>query len=267
MTTYLNYTLNDSLPLNDRSISYGDGLFETLFVENNQVHNFPDHLQRLSRSCLKLNIPFNSAQQVELFDFITNLAASFHDPHVIKVIVSRGAGGRGYLPNSDASPTVIISTSIAPNYSQQSLLGVSLGISSIPSGMNRYLAGMKHLNRLENVMAKGRLTKGCFEDVMLDGNGFLAECIQSNLFWFKNEVLHTPILNQSGVQGTMRSRVLRENTHFPIEIGSYLVGSLMSADEIFITNSLIGVVPITNFIGQSLPIGINTRKIKNIMNY
>ncbi len=266
MPVYLNYSLENSISLSDRSIAYGDGLFETLSIVHGQISNLSDHILRLSLGCLKLGIPFDRTQQLKLHDFVVDLAKPFSCPHIIKIIVTRGEGGRGYLPNLNAVPSIIITTSVAPDYTQQRLFGVHLGVSSIPSGMNRYLAGMKHLNRLENVMAKGRLTEGCFEDVMLDDEGYLVECIQSNLFWIKDSVLYTPILDRSGVQGVMRSCVLKQYTDSQIVIGRYAVEDLQKADEIFITNSLMGVVPITNFLGRSLPIGINTRKIKNILN-
>ncbi|MCZ2722246.1 aminodeoxychorismate lyase [Marinomonas sp. 15G1-11] len=266
MATFLNYSPSNTLSLVDRSISYGDGLFETILVSNGSVQNLNGHLSRLSKGCLALRIPFGSDDLSKLAFFLNDLALSYTRSHVFKVIVTRGEGGRGYLPSAVAVPNVIISTSMAPDYTKIAQSGVALGVSSVPSNINRYLAGIKHLNRLENVMAKTNLTEGCFEDVMLDANGFVVECIQSNLFWFAEGGLKTPLLDGSGVQGTMRSRILVENECFPVEIGRYLVKDMQAADEIFITNSLMGIVPITNFIGQSFPIGINTRKIKVLLN-
>lgn len=266
MATFLNYSPNHSLSLSDRSIAYGDGLFETILVSNQRVHNISDHLSRLVRSCLKLSLAFSVDDQQKLVTFLNGLALSYDSPHVFKVILTRGEGGRGYLPNNNISPNVIISTSIAPNYSQIRSKGVSLGVSSIPATVNRYLAGMKHLNRLENVMAKNSLTEACFEDVMLDESGYVVECIQSNVFWFKDDILKTPLLDKGGVQGTMRSRIIHCPRMHPIEVGRYRVKDLQQAEEVFITNSLMGIVPVTNFIGQSFPIGMNTRKIKALLN-
>ena len=265
MAYFVNYQASDYLPASDRGLAYGDGLFETLHVRHAQVLSWSMHLQRLLRGCRKLSIDFPRAEQQQLSDFIHSLAQQNLAPHVIKIVLTRGSGGRGYVPPQAITPTIVISTALFPDYSHQASYGIKVGFSPIPTNTNAWLAGIKHLNRLENVLAKTHLSSNCFEDVMLDAQGHVIECIQSNLFWFKQGVLYTPLLHKSGVQGTMRTELIQKNTQFPLVCGLYKPTALLEADEIFVANSLMGIVPVITLAGRAFPIGDNTRKLQVLM--
>lgn len=262
MNWYVNYTLEASLDPRDRGSAYGDGLFETFLVVSSQLQQCDQHFLRLARGCARLGIPWREEDQVFLTDFIHNLALSATQHHVVKVIVTRGIGGRGYLPPENVVPTVIVGHMQAPDYSDQQRHGVILGVSSVPCSTNPALAGVKHLNRLENVLAKMALKENEFEAVMLNTKSEVVEGIQSNVFWVRNGIVYTPLLDGAGVQGTMRNWVLGQLPQEIKCIGSYGVDELVSADEIFICNSLMGVVPIISFADRCFSIGCETRKLQ-----
>ena len=250
MAWFVNYQKTDLVSVADRGFSYGDGVFETLLVENATIISSPTHRQRLIRACRRLLIPFSLDDLDKAFEFIGNNVNPV-GRHCVKLILTRGMGGRGYLPPSEPIVTLVIGFLTAPEYQIQAHDGVSITTSTVNASINSRLAGLKHLNRLENVLAKQELSnlnlnsgQDYFESLLLDDNGFLVECVQSNIFWYKNNILYTPLLNRSGVQGSLRSKVLKlcpDN----VNVGRYCLADLFAADEVFICNSLMSVVPVT----------------------
>ncbi|RBP84787.1 aminodeoxychorismate lyase [Marinomonas rhizomae] len=266
MTWFVNYRLDHSVSVADRSLAYGDGVFETIRVFPRHFLQINDHLSRLYRGLSKLAMPFSLEQKSSLYNFLhSNVLPLIDEESVVKIIVSRGEGGRGYLAPENCIHSVIIGILPAPNYQLHREKGVSLSISPVPVSSNRFLAGMKHLNRLENVIAKQFLSSADFEAIMMNGDGELVECIQSNLFWYKQGVLYTPSLELSGVQGTYRKAIIQNQYDYTVQVGHFLLSDLMSADEVFITNSLMGIVPVTGISGVSFPIGVHTRKLQILM--
>ncbi|ETX11444.1 aminotransferase IV [Marinomonas ushuaiensis DSM 15871] len=267
MTWFVNYRLDSSVSIADRGLTYGDGVFETIRVIPNTIFQLDDHLSRLYRGLIRLGMPLSDKQKSELVAFLYSTSSTLiNEESVVKIIVTRGEGGRGYLPPEKAIHSVIIGILPAPNYQMQQDKGVSLSVSPIPVSNNRFLSGIKHLNRLENVMAKRFLVAPDFEAIMLNEGDELVECIQSNLFWFKKGVIYTPSLEKSGVQGTYRKAIIENQTHYSVQIGHFFLSDIISADEVFITNSLMGVVPVINITTrtgkQSFPIGVHTRKLQ-----
>ena len=266
MTWFVNYRLDNSVSVADRGLAYGDGVFETILVFPQCFLQINDHLSRLYRGLSKLAMPFSLEQKHSLHNFLySHILPLVHEESVVKIIVSRGVGGRGYLAPENCIHSIIIGILPAPNYQAHREKGVSLSISPIPVSSNRFLAGIKHLNRLENVIAKQFITGSDFEAIMMNGNRELVECIQSNLFWCKQGIFYTPSLEQSGVQGTYRKAILQNQFNYTIQVGRFLLSDLMSADEVFITNSLMGIVPVTSVTGVSFPIGVHTRKLQILM--
>ncbi|MEL0624436.1 aminodeoxychorismate lyase [Marinomonas arenicola] len=265
MQWFINYR-QDLISPSDRGLAYGDGLFETMKVSSAGVEYLDDHLARLARGLKKLAMPFSDAQLETLRLFLRNsIQPLVKTESVVKIIVTRGEGGRGYLPPEDCQHTILIGIGDAPNYQVQQKSGVHLGVSDVPVSENPFLSGMKHLNRLENVLAKQKLSDLHFEDVMLDGRGHVIECIQSNIFWFKRGGLYTPSLSQAGVQGVFRHQVLSNQALYHVEVGRFSLNELKQADEIFITNSLMGIVPVISLLGCSIPIGIHTQRLQHLM--
>jgi len=251
MTWFVNYLKSDVINVCDRGFSYGDGVFETLLVDNACIISSDFHRQRLMRACQRLFIPFTSCDLANAFQFILDNVPS--DGRLcVKLIISRGSGGRGYLPPLDPSLTIVIGFLNAPDYLIYAEQGVSLAVSNIKASMNSSLSGLKHLNRLENVLAKKDLATinqshhldAFFESILLDDEGYLVECVQSNIFWFKSNILYTSLLNRSGVQGTLRSRVLNLSPD-NVNVGRFVIHDVLNADEVFICNSLMSIVPVT----------------------
>ncbi|WP_438464754.1 aminodeoxychorismate lyase [Marinomonas sp. PE14-40] len=255
MTWFINYIESDSISVSDRGFSYGDGLFETLLLDNGKILTPQFHQERLLRGCQRLALPFTYDELQKAFCFAEKQASSY-DKVCVKFIISRGSGGRGYMPPDQPNITLAIGILPAPDYRHLAKQGVKIAISDIKSSMNSSLSGLKHLNRLENVLAKQELAQlnlhddAIFEAVLLDDNKHLVECIQSNLFWFKNDVLYTPLLNKSGVQGTMRARIF-SLSKYQINVGQYSLNDLLTADEVFICNSLMTVVPVISIRTQA----------------
>lgn len=248
MTWFINYIESDSISVSDRGFSYGDGLFETLLLNNGKILTPQFHQERLLRGCQRLSIPFSFDELKKAFTFAEK-QAPLNGFVCVKLIISRGSGGRGYMPPDRPSITLAIGILSAPDYGYLAKQGVRIAVSGIRSSMNSSLSGLKHLNRLENVLAKQHLAQlnlhddALFEAVLLDDNEHLVECIQSNLFWFKGGVLYTPLLNKSGVQGTMRAKII-SLARYQINVGHYCLDDLLAADEVFICNSLMSVVPV-----------------------
>ncbi|MBU2024982.1 MAG: aminodeoxychorismate lyase [Gammaproteobacteria bacterium] len=266
MTWFVNYRLDNSVSVADRGLAYGDGVFETILVFPKQFLQINYHLSRLYRGLSKLAMPFSLEQKSSLHDFLhSDVLPLIREESVVKIIVSRGVGGRGYLAPENCIHSIIIGILPAPNYQAHREKGVSLSISPIPISSNRFLAGIKHLNRLENVIAKQFMTGSDFEAIMMNGNQELIECIQSNLFWCKQGILYTPSLEQSGVQGTYRKAIIQNQCNYTVQVGRFWLSDLMSADEVFITNSLMGIVPVICVTGVSFPIGVHTRKLQILM--
>lgn len=266
MTWFVNYRLDNSVSVADRGLAYGDGVFETIRALPHCFLQIECHLSRLRRGLSRLAMPLSMDQQLTLKNFLhSQVLPLIQEESVVKVIVTRGEGGRGYLPPENCIHSIIIGILPAPNYKVHQVKGVLLSVSPVPVSSNRFFAGIKHLNRLENVMAKRFLMSFDFEAIMLNANQELVECIQSNLFWCKQGVLYTPSLEKSGVQGTYRKAIIEHQAEYTVQVGRFLLSDLMAADEVFITNSLMGIVPVIGVTGVSFPIGVHTRKLQILM--
>ena len=248
----------DFLSIDDRSIHYGDGLFETVLCDDRRIYYWSQHFSRLKESADRLNIDCPDEQT--LLDDIRMLLADTAESCVIKIILSRGSSGRGYLYEKGISANRVVMRSavdrLHSSLLSKKLLSGDLFLCQQQVSINRNLAGIKHLNRLENVMARNELnikTKGRaqpFADgLMLNDNGHVIEGTMSNLFAVKDGVLLTPDLSVSGICGIMRQRILALAAELHIEtiIKDITLDELKNMDELFICNSVIGIKSIDNF--------------------
>ena len=239
------------IPVSDRASNYGDGCFTTIAVSSARAEFLTHHLSRLEEGCKVLHIPF--IQWDSLQSMITEQASDLTEG-VIKVIVSRGSGGRGYSPQGCEEPTVVITRHAMPgHYPTLRQQGVTLGLSTFQLARQPILAGIKHLNRLEQVLIKAGMAQTNHEDcVVTDTEGFVVETSAANLFWRKGETWFTPELGHAGVSGVMR-RCIKEFLDSQ-DVSCYEVSvkpeNLHCADEMLICNSLLGAVPVTEFHSQ-----------------
>ena len=234
----------DSVSVHDRGFLYGDGVFRTFRFENGIPLHWDLQYAKLSGDCKALGIdcPPESRFREDLEKFgIGNF--------VVKIIVTRGIGARGFLPEEGMVANRLVMTSPLPENPKREIVArlCDLRLSHQPR-----LAGIKHLNRLENVMARSEWRDpGISEGILLDLEGNVIEGTMSSLFFFRNGRLHAPDLSRCGVSGVQRKRVLEIGRRNGIETvtGHFGIELLMDADEIFLVNSVIGLWQVRRFEG------------------
>ncbi|MDZ7735964.1 MAG: aminodeoxychorismate lyase [Gammaproteobacteria bacterium] len=235
----------DTIPITDRGLQYGDGLFETVAVVENRLLCWDEHLTRLQDGCRRLNIEYPGSRQ--LTDEAQQLATA-SERAVLRLTLTRGSGGRGYAPPPGAVPSRILSLHPWPDYpaaNREHGVNVRLCMNRLAS--NPLLAGMKHLNRLEQVLARGEWDDPAIaEGLMLDQAGNVIEGTMSNLFVVRQNALMTPDVSQAGIAGIIRGRVLALATEMDIDamIATLDLHDIETADELFLCNSLIGIWPV-----------------------
>ncbi|NDJ58148.1 aminodeoxychorismate lyase [Enterobacteriaceae bacterium 4M9] len=233
-----------TLAADDRAIQFGDGCFTTARVVDGAVRFIDDHLDRLEEGCRRLGF---SAPPRELLRAECEQLATGNARATLKVIISRGAGGRGYAPGHPA-PTRMLRVSAYPShYDALRERGAVLALSPVPLARNPWLAGIKHLNRLEQVLIRAQLEQtNADEALVLDTEGWLTECCAANLFWRKGNQVFTPQLDSAGVDGTMRRHILRllAASHWQVHEVRARSQVLLQADEVIICNALMPVLPV-----------------------
>lgn len=253
----------DTLPVLDRGLHYGDGLFETLAVKDGSIGLLQSHLERLQEGCTRLGLPM---PPLEILQTELHAAAAGETRAVLKLMVTRGEGGRGYRPPVDTRPRRILLRYPWPDYPEAwARDGVRTLICDTRLSTQPRLAGMKHLNRLEQVLARAEWDEadGYQEGLMLDAGGRVVEGTMTNVFAVTREdVLLTPDLSRAGVAGVMRRHILEQaaKAGMQIRVAELPLAALMRANEIFLCNSLIGVWPVSELGGRSYAVGAMTRR-------
>jgi 4-amino-4-deoxychorismate lyase len=201
----------DTLPASDRATQFGDGCFTTARILEGDVCLLDAHLRRLQDACETLLIPLRSGTRLNM----RCVSWRQGNQRRLKVIISRGSGGRGYSGAACQHPTRILSVSAYPaHYARWREEGVTLTLSPVRLGRNPMLAGLKHLNRLEQVLIRTHLEQtDADEALVLDSEGFITECCAANLFWRQGRDVFTPSLDQAGVNGIMRQFCLQQLAH------------------------------------------------------
>jgi len=236
-----------SLPIDDRGLHYGDGLFETILVRGGVPRFLDAHLERLRHGLEALAIDFAAADALRAE--IARAAALAPPLAVLKIIVTRGSAvRRGYRPSRQESARRIVTLwPTAPLERDLTLRGVELSVSPLPLPGFSPFAGLKHLNRLENVLASLQAGEAdAFESLMLAASGQVISGISSNVFVVKAGGILTPPVDRVGVAGVMRRIVLREAPRLGIvaQEQGLTLEDVRTADGMFITNARIGVVPV-----------------------
>ena len=243
----VNRITTDSIPIDDRGLAYGDGLFETVRINASHTVLLDEHLNRLKKGADRLGISF---QREQLIQNIENLTSAFPENGVLKIILTRGSGGRGYRPDVKTESRFVMSIHQLPDYGENADNGVSVFICQQRLAHQPSLAGLKHLNRLEQVMASREWPEGDYmEGLMLDMDENVIEGTRSNIFWSGNGKLFTPDLSSCGVAGILRDTLLKQIPEAQINNKSS-VSELVNADEIFICNSVFGVWPVKQILTE-----------------
>lgn len=224
-------------PFEDRGAAYGDGLFETVLVRDGRPLLWEEHLARLARGCRVLGIPRPAREQLE-----SPLVDAGEGLSVLKLILTRGSGGRGYAPPDFPEPRLRWRLAPFMPRPERWRQGVRVRHCRLRLGIQPALAGIKHLNRLENVLARAEWGDAdTAEGLLCDSEGRLVEATCMNLFWQRNGRLETPRLDRCGVAGTLRAALLarlsiREVDAFP--------EALERVEALWIGNSLQGLWPV-----------------------
>lgn len=252
------------ISINDRGLAYGDGLFETIAYVNGTLHNWDLHWQRLTSGCQRLCIEspdetfiLNQIEKELHADNINKVDKVNSDHRVIKIIITRGIGGRGYLFPEEPDISVIISIHHWPVRDNEDYkLGIKVVVCNTELSPQPALAGIKHLNRLEQVLARNEFDSARYQDglMLLYSNQqaklekTVIESTSSNLFFVMDNKLCTPEIDMSGIRGTIREVILNSCNDFDIEIekGNYPLRYIQNASEVFFTNSIFGVVPVSS---------------------
>jgi len=262
----LNGESKHCIEFSDRGFQYGDGLFETIEIFNGIPVFLDQHLQRLDTGCKKLLIP---APDIDLLKKEAYQLAKGSARAVLKLIVTRGSGGRGYRQPEPIQATRLFSLHPFPDYPESLFQqGINAIFCATRLGLNPMLAGVKHMNRLEQVLARAEWTSAnIHEGIMMDNEGRVIEGTMSNLFIVKDNCLYTPTIEQSGVNGILRNIIINlaiEN-QIPLIEKTLLKQDVVTADEVFVTNSIIGIWPVKQIDTQAFQVGKITEALQQLL--
>ena len=252
----------DTINLMDRGFQYGDGVFTTLRVAAGAPLFLGHHLDRLRRDAGRLAIP--AVGTGVLLEDIRLLLRN-QPEGVLKIQITRGQGGRGYRLPDVVAPTRVVALHPPPLFPAGNRLdGVAVRYCRTRLGMNPDLAGIKHMNRLEQVLARAEwFSSAIAEGLMRDAEGYVVEGTMSNLFMVKQGQLFTPLLDRCGVSGVMRALLLAGAGELGLRVTETRLACapLEGADELFLSNSVIGIWPVRRLEQQDFSVGPVTREL------
>ena len=256
----INGAKQSKISIFNRNAQFGDGLFETCVVENKKILFWVNHFARLNKGCEQLKIS-RVDESVWLSDVKKALSLCSYDRCVVKLILSRGESLRGYGFKDDIKPVRAVIVSEL----QKVTFNKSFCLEYCQSGYdsNPKLAGIKHCNRLEQVLARAGLKSD--EGIMLDENHNVISVTQGNIYAIHGNTLITPKLDKCGVEGTRRDVILdlAKLLGIKVKVDTLSVKELGQANEVFISNSIIGIQSISQIGDISFSENLITKKIKD----
>lgn len=253
-----------SIDVSDRGFQYGDGLFETIEVVNGKLVFFQQHWRRLQAGCERLSIPCPALKLLagEIQALIADVPRG-----VLKINITRGMGGRGYAQPDPVQPSRVISLHPFPDYpASYRQQGIKVRFCQLRLSTNPLLAGLKHMNRLEQVLARREWhDTDIQEGLLMDLDDHVIEGTMSNIFIVQDKFLCTPLLDVNGVAGIIREIILQAAQRFDLTARQRHLSCLdvLQADEAFVTNSIIGLWPIRKIDNQTIPVGPCGKNISN----
>ena len=247
----INGIQGDHLSSLDRGLLYGDGLFETMVIKNGEIEYWNDHIARLQHGCDVLDL---HGLNVSLLEKEINQICHDVTLCIVKVIITRGVGQRGYKPTQQPL-TRIIQKFPWHNFPARFIHeGVDVAACSIRLSHQNKLAQIKHLNRLEQVLARSEWDDEYQEGLVFDIEDNVIEATSSNVFFSLEDILVTPDLTHCGVAGVMRKHIIEycQSKNIILEIRPFKCSELEAIQSMLLCNSVIGVWPVRSYCGRKL---------------
>jgi 4-amino-4-deoxychorismate lyase len=241
MSVWVNGRHRSTLDFRDRGLQYGDGLFETMRVRQQRIRLLDHHLDRLTEGCRRLGIGGQGGAQLRAE---LERMARRRDDGILKLIVTRGSGPRGYRASGREHPTRVVSLHALSKAGLHEAVPVRVRLCATPVSVNTRLAGLKTLNRLDSVLARAEWRDvRVWEGLMSDPDGNWVCGTMSNLFVRHGVLVATPLLDKCGVAGVMRRWVLESAASVGLRVEQRRIRceDLMSAEEIFMSNAVVGI--------------------------
>lgn len=230
----------------DRGLAYGDGLFETMRFHEGRIPLLDRHANRMALGLDRLGMPSIAASTLRQCapSWVSGRAEG-----VLKVIVTRGSGGRGYLPPDEADVRLLVSIHSLPVLSGGEE-GLRLGSPRVPLSVNPALAGIKHLNRLEQVLARREMSRSGFDEgLMFDATGYLVEAVAANVLLVREGRVMVPVLDGAGISGVMSAWCLEwaRSEDIPVTNARLTRADVLGSDELLLCNAVRGVMAATQW--------------------
>lgn len=244
----------------DRGLGYGDGLFETIRFAREAAPLWDRHMQRLREGCARLRL---APPEPGLLLQEARAVCIGMDPAVVRITLTRGVGARGYRPPADSMPTRIVAAfELPPAEPGRSRDGVRVRVCSLRLAAQPLLAGLKHLNRLEQVLARDEWDDPSIaEGLLCDADGAVVCATAANLFAVFDGALVTPALDRCGVAGVARAEILALDPQ--VNVRPIRLEELRDAEELFLSSSVRGILPVRELDGQVFAVGPVTRALQS----
>ena len=243
----------DSIAIDDRGLQYGDGLFETIAVRNGAPRLWEQHMRRLQSSCERLSIPFpGTGALAGLLERAVAASERAGPNATAKLIVTTGVGERGYARPAD--PTVTVRVGVFPYRGPDETSyadGVDVVVCDTRLAEQAALAGMKTLNRLEQVLGRQEIGEA-FEGIMCDLADRVICGTMSNVIIATKDRIATPALERCGVEGVTRAEILERarDTNLDIEVCDITLSECLESEELILANSQFGVLRARSIAGK-----------------
>ncbi|MGQ7260158.1 aminodeoxychorismate lyase [Vreelandella sp. V005] len=231
-----------TVPFDDRGLAYGDGLFETVLLRAGAPVLWRYHKERLAKGCQRLNIPLPCQATLDA----TWQGDCTAELEVLKLILTRGSGGRGYAQPDQVTPRLLSRRTPFQPSIQRWQYGVTVRLCDLRLSQQPRLAGIKHLNRLENVLARQEWSDAAIaEGLLADSEGWLIEATSMNIFWQQAGQVFTPFVDQCGVAGTLRAGLIEQGT---VAQAALPLSDLAQVERLWVANSVQGVWPVATLL-------------------
>jgi 4-amino-4-deoxychorismate lyase len=249
----------DQVAVLDRGLAYGDGLFETIRFVGADAPLWARHMQRLGEGCRRLRLPVPNMALL-LAEARTATAGMAHA--VVRITFTRGSGARGYAPPAQPSPTRVVAAFEPPPRDEAAQAGgIRVRLCELRLAPQPRLAGIKHLNRLEQVLARAEWDDPAIaEGLLCDADGLAICATAANLFAVSGGKLVTPALDRCGVAGVARAQILASRPH--VQVRPIPLAELRRADELFLSSSVRGILPVRELDGRAFAVGPVTRALQ-----